>query len=1068
MAMQHKTFLVRACATALATLLVVGCASEKTSSTAPTVDVQEKVEWPNLTSPIVYAEEDKAFVEDLLGKMTTEQKVGQVLQAEIQSITPEQAREFHIGSILNGGGSVPNRNPEATAKDWAAYAQTFYQASVNADEKHAGIPIIWGTDAVHGHGNLEGATIFPHNIGLGAANNAELVEKIGQATALEVRASGIEWIFAPTVAVARNDRWGRTYESYSENPELVAKLGAALVTGMQGEVGTDEFLGEDRVLATVKHFIGDGGTFGGDDQGDVRLNESELIRIHAPGYFSTLDAGALSLMASFNSINGEKMHGNQYLLTDILREKLDFKGLVVGDWNGHGQVPNCTNDSCPQSFNAGLDLFMVVNDWESMYHKMLEQLAAGEITMARLDEAVRRILLVKKALGLFDGKGPLDRQVGGDNTVIGSDQHREIARQAVRESLVLLKNNDSLLPISTQKHVLVTGPGANDLAMQAGGWTVTWQGTGTKPEDYAGATSIFEGFQQAFEGTSGSVELSADGSYQNKPDVAVVVFGETPYAEGQGDLNSLEFEPDNKKSLALLKQLKSQGIKVVSVFISGRPLWINPEINASDAFVAAWLPGSEGAGIADVLVSENPQSPEYDFTGKLSFSWPKTPLQDELNVGDEDYDPLFAYGYGLTYQDKQNLGILAEQVEGLESASNGDIDLYMGRPLQPWHVFIRNDNSNQILSGAFAQMTDGTATVRTADKDVQEDALEFTFKDVWSSGMYIASGSMDLTDYMQEGTLEVDIRVDAIQNGTLSLSVNCQPYCHQHYPLRDWALEHEGKGWQHLSIPLSCLVEEGTDIANVTRGLDVNTGGAGTVAIANVQIKRQGEPNMSCVPRDSYATTPGVLNEHWAVSWWMPRHLAKVKQAQQGTADLVMIGDSITNGWEDVGKDVWQKYFGDIDTLNLGFSGDRTENVIWRLQNDALKGVSPDLAVIMIGTNNTGHRLDSPEAIRNGVSVIIDELQKQTPDTKVLLLAIFPRSATPEDELRQNNSKTNILLEQLAQQKGVMFDSFNQAFLTEDGTLTTEIMPDLLHPKQKGYEIWAKQLKPYVDKYVGK
>lgn len=1051
-----KKTLVSCCVAMAATALLMACSSRETHT-----ETQPK--WPDLQSPIVYTDEEQQFVADVLSRMSVEQKVGQILQAEIQTITPQEAKQYHIGSILNGGGSVPHRQDGATAKDWATFAQAFYEATASS-ESGVAIPVIWGTDAVHGHGNLQGATIFPHNIGLGAANNPDLMEKIGEITAREVRASGIDWVFAPTVAVARNDRWGRTYESYSEVPVRVAALAAPLVEGMQGKIGSAEFLDDTHVMASVKHFIADGGTQGGDDQGNAVMSEADLIRFHAPGYFASLDAGAMTVMSSFSAWNGDKMHGNKYLLDEVLRHHLNFNGFLVGDWNGHGQLPGCTNDSCPASFNAGLDMYMVPYDWRSMYDKVLEQVNAGDISLARLDQAVTRILLVKKRMGMFEGKGPLDRALGGKNEVVGSDAHRQVARQAVRESLVLLKNNQQVLPIAANARILVTGDGADNLAKQSGGWTVTWQGTGTQTDDYTGATSIAGGLRAAVTSAGGTVEVSQNGEFSAQPDVAIVVFGEDPYAEGQGDINTLEYSTGNTVTLALMERLKAQNIPVVAVFLSGRPLWVTPYINAADAFVAAWLPGSEGAGIADVLIGDITGEARYDFRGRLAFSWPATPLQDALNWGDDDYSPLFPYNYGLDYSSNTNLPQLNEDVEGLLDPSQQALSLYSGRPLQPFNVFINNAERNQILSGAFAQLPDGSVTLETTDKDVQEDALKLSFKDSWLSGVYIAGGTIDFTPYMSHGVLSMDLRIDSMKKGTLTVLTDCSINCRQGVNLRDWAIEQEGKGWQSIAIPLSCLVENQSDPSKIQRAFTLRTGGEGQLAVANVSIANNVQATVSCPA--NLSVTPATLNEYWSESWWLPRHKKKVTQAQQGTAELVMIGDSITHGWESDGQAVWEKHFGDIDTLNLGFGGDRTENVLWRLDHGTLGKVTPKLTVMMIGTNNTGHRLDTPEAIRDGVAAILDRLEQQIPESPVLLLGIFPRSASPDDALRKNNNAANVLLKALAEEKGIMYADIGDGFLDSSGTLSEEIMPDLLHPKAKGYEIWAKALTPYINKYV--
>src|SRR5690606_15103294 len=435
---------------------LTSCSNQDITST-----VNQKVgidAWPTLTSPIQDATTEQQ-VEQLLARMTLEEKVGQIMQGEIQAVTAEDIKKYHLGSVLNGGGSMPNRIANAKAQDWLSLADELYLASMDTSDGKVAIPVIWGTDAVHGHNNVTGATIFPHNIGLGATNNPDLIRQIGAATAREVRATGIEWVVAPTLAVAQNDFWGRTYESYAEDPQRVREYATAMVEGLQGALNSPAFLEEERVVATAKHFLADGGPFGGDDQGDARIGEQELIDIHNPGYPAELEAGVQSVMASFSAWNGEKMHGNPYLLTDVLKNRMGFDGFVVGDWNGHGQVPGCTNDSCAQAINAGIDLVVVPYDWKAMYANTLAQGKAGEISEARLDDAVRRILRVRVRAGLFDKK-PSERALAGQQDMIGHPEHRAIARQAVRESLVLLKNHNRVLPINPQQTVLVTGDGA--------------------------------------------------------------------------------------------------------------------------------------------------------------------------------------------------------------------------------------------------------------------------------------------------------------------------------------------------------------------------------------------------------------------------------------------------------------------------------------------------------------------------------------------------------------------------------------------------------------------------------
>lgn len=1016
--------------------------------------------WPQLKSPLQNSAELEKHIDELLGRMSLEEKVGQVLQAEIQSITPEDVKKYHIGSVLNGGGSTPNRNEQAPASDWVALADQYYEASMDTSDGGVAIPIFWGTDAVHGNGNAYGATIFPHNIGLGAANNPDLIRKIGEITAIEVRALGLEWVFAPTLAVAQNDRWGRTYESYSEDPAIVARLGKAMVEGLQGRVGTDEFLDGDHVIATAKHFLADGGTFGGDDQGDARISEEELVQIHNAGYIPALEAGALTVMASFSSWNGEKMHANKYLLTDVLKGRMGFDGLVVGDWNGHGQIPGCTNSSCPQALNAGLDLFMVTYDWKDMFHNTIKQVETGEIPLSRLEDAVRRILRVKLRAGLFDSK-PSERPHAGDASLLGNADHRAVARQAVRESLVLIKNAN-VLPIAPDQTVLVAGNGANRISKQSGGWTVSWQGRDHANEAYPNSTSIYEGIRRAVEAGGGKAILSEDGGFQAKPDVAVVVYGEDPYAEGQGDLTTLEFEPGKKESLALLKKLKDAGIPTVSVFISGRPLWVNPELNLSDAFVAAWLPGTEGGGVADVLIAREDGSPNYDFRGKLSFSWPRTPLQDKLNPHHQNYDPLLPIGYGLTYSSTQTgPQRVDENVRGVATGTVGDIDFYVARPLEPWDVYVRKGDRRQILSGAFAALPDGDVKVETTDKDVQEDALRFTWRDVNQAALTLENGPpMDLAAHVQSGVLSFDLNVVDLARAGLSVEMRCGSGCGREVVLDEFARKMQGKGWQNIALPLSCFVHEGDTLSSVEQPFGLQVGGSGEIVIANVKFLLDGEPTFECPDYRRLSVTPETLNKFWALEWWMPRHEEKVARVKQGNVDLLFIGDSITHGWEEKGKAVWEEYYGDLNAVNLGFSGDRTENVLWRLRQGEVDGISPKAAVLMIGTNNTGHRREDARFTAAGIKAILDELRERLPRTKILLLAIFPRSGQPEDPMRQLNEEVNALIADYADGENIHFLNINDVFLDDRGVLSEDVMPDLLHPGEKGYRLWAEAMAP--------
>ena len=618
--------------------------------------------WPAQSSPFPADAAEEARLDGILSGMSLRDKVGQVIMGEIQYVSPRDVRHYRLGAVLNGGGSFPGKDRHASAADWLALADAYHEASIDRNDGRPAIPVIWGTDAVHGANNVFGATLFPHNIGLGATANPELLELIGAATAREVAATGIYWNFAPTLAVPRNDRWGRTYEGYSEQHDLVAKLGAALIEGMQGAVGRD-FMAPGRVLSTAKHFLGDGGTTGGVDQGNTEVGEEELARIHAAGYRTALGSGAQTVMVSFSSWNGLKMHANPYLLKEVLKGRMGFDGFLVGDWDGHSQVPGCKASSCPEAFNAGVDMFMAPQHWKGLHRNLLRQVRMGEIATARLDDAVRRILRVKLRAGLLDAPLPSERPLasGSDSAAasrsdwIGHPEHRALARRAVRESLVLLKNAGGVLPIAPKSRFLVAGAAASDIPSQLGGWSMTWQGDDIENSDFPGATSILDGVRAALEGAGGTVEYRPfievpTGPAGSLPDVALLVYGERPYAEYEGDVKTLEFSSRDKSHLEAARRLRAAGVPVVSVLLTGRPLAVPDEIEASDAFVVAWLPGSEGAGVADVLIADAGGAARFDFAGRLPFSWPQIPDQAVNNPGDEPYRPAYPLGFGLRYE----------------------------------------------------------------------------------------------------------------------------------------------------------------------------------------------------------------------------------------------------------------------------------------------------------------------------------------------------------------------------------------------------------------------------------
>ena len=769
--------------------------------------------WPQPAWPLPADAALERKIDALMATMTVEEKVGQTIQGDISTIVPADLLKYRLGSILAGGGSDPGNAYNAPPQAWLDLSDAFWEASMDTSQGGKAIPVIWGIDAVHGQSNIVGATLFPHNIGLGATRNPDLIREIGRITAVETRTTGMEWTFAPTVAVPQDDRWGRTYEGYSENPAVVAMLAPAMVEGLQGKAGAKDFLDDHHVMTTVKHFLGDGGTTNGKDQGNTEVSEDVLRDVHAAGYVPSIAAGAQSVMASYNSFHGEKMHGHKGLLTGVLKQRMHFGGFIVGDWNGHGQVKGCTNTDCAQAYNAGLDMAMAPDSWKGLYESTLAQVKSGAIPMARLDDAVRRILRTKFRMGLFEKPRPSQRALGGKFDLLGSPAHRAVARQAVRESLVLLKNQGGLLPLSPNGKILLAGDGADNLTKQTGGWTLTWQGDGTRRADFPNADSIADGFRQQVTAAGGKVELAANGKYATKPDVAVVVFGEDPYAEFQGDLPNLMFKAGKSGDLELMKKLKADGIPVVAVFLSGRPLWMNRELNAADAFVAAWLPGSEGAGIADVLLRGRDGKVQHDFHGKLSYSWPKRADQNANNVGQKDYDPLFPFGFGLTYADKAAFTALSED-PGIDPDA-ARTNLWFDNGVATTGSTLRlvgADGKAMDIVHPMATTTDGSLAMVAINTTIQEGARQFAFK---GDGV-VEVRSNTPVDLVRETNGDVfvvaTVRVDALPAGaSAAIGSGCGTGCKGEVPIGD-ALAKLPKGeWTRLGVQLKCLRVAGAD-----------------------------------------------------------------------------------------------------------------------------------------------------------------------------------------------------------------------------------------------------------------
>lgn len=791
--------------------------------------------WPELQIKVKPDEKIEKRIQTLLSKMTLEQKVAQIIQPEIRDITVEDMRRYGFGSYLNGGGSFPNGNKHASVDDWVNLAESMYQASMDTRDDGIAIPTMWGTDAVHGHNNVIGATLFPHNIALGATHDPKLIKRIAEATAKEVMATGIDWIFAPTVANAQDERWGRTYESYSEDPSLIRAYAEAIVEGLQGQYGKDLF-DETKVISTVKHFIGDGGTVGGDDQGDNIADEKALIEVHGQGYIGGLSAGAQSVMASFNSWHGNKIHGSKYLLTDVLKNRMGFDGFVVGDWNGHGQIEGCTNDNCPDALNAGLDIYMVPTQaWKPLMENLITQVETGVIAQSRLDDAVSRILRVKLRSGLFEKPSPANRPLSGKVELIGAESHRKIAAEAVKKSLVLLKNKDHILPLSPNQTILVAGDGAHNIGKQSGGWSISWQGTGNENTDFPEASSIYQGIEEQVVAAGGKVILSESAELKDKVDVAIVVFGEEPYAEGNGDLDNLEYQRGDKRDLALLQSLKDKGIPVVSIFLSGRPLWTNPEINASDAFVAAWLPGTEGAAISQVIFKDVKGNPQYDFSGRLPFSWPASPFQAQLNKSDPDYVPLLPVGFGLAYGQSTTLTQSLPEDSGekttLENISQ--IPLFVNVVNKPWWWAINSDDEQVKLTSN--RYISDEVSVRTTDRQLQEDALYITWhSNAFRSVSLNADFPKDFRPYLEGSWALVFEVLNTEKPQTFQIGMACTKDCDNAVPVEISALEN----WQTIQIPLQCFKQAGTNLAQVFSSFSIGTQLASEIVISQIRLAR--------------------------------------------------------------------------------------------------------------------------------------------------------------------------------------------------------------------------------------
>ena len=846
--------------------------------------------WPVHTYPALPDAATERRIAALIARMTLEEKIGQMVQGDICCTTPEDVHRYHLGSVLNGGNSGPGGDDKAPAAAWLKLADAYWHASVDKSDGGVGIPVIWGTDAVHGHSNIIGATLFPHNIGLGAAHDPALIERIGAATATEIRVTGLDWTFAPTVTVPQDYRWGRAYEGYSSDPALVARYVGAALRGLQGPPAAKGLIASGKVIASTKHFLGDGATTNGVDQGDAAISEEALRDIHGAPYGPAIDGGVATVMASFSSWQGRKMTGNAGLLTGVLKHRMGFGGFVVSDWNAHGQVEGCSNASCPAAVMAGIDMVMAPDSWKDMIVSLTRQVRSGEVPMARIDEAVTRILRVKARMGLFEAGAPSTRPLAGRWDLLGSPAHRALAREAVRKSLVLLKNEAptytrptsahaepveacapasaqpgtrdhgprapfdrlrvsgcgggaggnvggrGVLPLRSTMHLLVAGDGADDIARAAGGWTISWQGTGLTRADFPGATSLWQGLKAAMEAGGGSAELSPDGHYTKRPDAAVVVFGERPYAEFQGDLASLQLTEDLTRPWDTMRALRAQHIPVIAVMLTGRPLYVNPALNAADAFVVAWLPGSEGEGLADVLVGTRDGKPRYPISGQLPAAWPRTARAAD--------GALFARGYGLTWHDRPHGWAALPEDPGVPPAIDVRRWFTNGTARSGWSLVVTAPDGTQStrITAVPATALSGRVSVTALDTTVQEGARRFVATGAASIRL-VPPAPIDLSRQTNGDVMLLMTVKAAAVPASLRLGMACGgDRCRGEVPL---ALPAANR-WVRYGLPLKCLAAHGADMTRITEALILTGQGPGDIAISEVRLGNDPEETLPC------------------------------------------------------------------------------------------------------------------------------------------------------------------------------------------------------------------------------
>ncbi|MET9480860.1 glycoside hydrolase family 3 N-terminal domain-containing protein [Streptomyces sp. NPDC006638] len=830
--------------------------------------------WPSLRSDIAPDPALEQAVRGILAHMTVEEKIGQMIQPDLVELTAEDVRTYRIGSALNGAGRWPGGDRRAGAGAWAETVGGFWEAAQEAyKDRPFTIPFMWASDAVHGHNNVHGATIFPHNIGLGAAHDADLIRRVGAVTAREIAATGIDWTFAPTVATPRDLRWGRCYEGYSEDPEIVHVYARAMVEGLQGDA--EGLRTDSRVISCVKHWVGDGGTFGGEDRGIARCSEDLLRNIHAMGFFSGIEAGSQSVMVSYSGWESEdrseeRAHGSAYLITDVLKDALGFDGIVVGDWDAHPYVDGCSQGDAGNVIKAGVDILMISSreKWQAVYRDALARVHSGDIPMSRIDDAVLRVLRVKMRAGLWDKPRPQDRSLAGRQEILGAPEHRALARESVRKSLVLLKHENAVLPLARTAKVLVTGSAADAITKQTGGFTVTWQGDDVTLDDFPGGATLAGAVAEVVGDGRCTVDPLLDHADVSEHDVVVVGIGEDTYAEMLGSISpwhTVEYaalKPSYARDLEILRELRAAGATVVTVLFSGRPLYVTEEINLSDAFVAAWLPGPAAQGITDLLFAPAEGEQPYDFQGRLSFSWPRgrrtttshrvpphipdyqVPPGEEEPVG--KHAPLFPYGSGLTLRGPapaDGPGPYPLPLDEDDDAPPAELftgDTLVVGPGDPAYLFEVSATAN----GPQPIPSDGRhETVFVTTEPVAtpggRDGVSLTFKGTRTFVYAQAHGGRpaDLRDLVaRDGSLSFDVRVVEPPTDPFHLA------CHNDYP-RQPALDISARlaalpagEWTRISVPLSELADAGVDFAHVDVPFLVCTEGKARLEISGIEL----------------------------------------------------------------------------------------------------------------------------------------------------------------------------------------------------------------------------------------